>query len=453
MIGGGLGAVRGISCAGVSAGFRRNPQRRDFAMILAPSGAQVAGVFTRNTFCAAPVEVSRAHLGELKAAGDKAHAVIINSGNANAATGEEGRRVAQASAAMLADRLGCRPHQVLVASTGVIGVPLGLEPFAAGMDAALEAISRHAGGTGDKDAEAGGEAAEDAEVGAEAGGTGAEAMAGDCALDAAMAIMTTDTVPKQAAVAVTAPGEGEGEGGGDLRYVIGGMCKGSGMIAPDMATMLAVLATDADITQGALDAALKGAVADSFNMVTIDSDTSTNDSVFLLATGAAEAAGQSPIDEQDGRYGEFCAALGMVCESLARQIARDGEGATRLVTVRVAGAANDSDARLAARAIADSPLVKTAIAGHDANWGRIAMALGKSGASFAQEGVCISIMGIPVCRNGLPVPFDEDEALLRFASNDEVAIDCDLGAGQGFARVWTCDLTHEYIRITGDYRS
>jgi glutamate N-acetyltransferase/amino-acid N-acetyltransferase len=258
--------------------------------------------------------------------------------------------------------------------------------------------------------------------------------------------MTTDTVPKQAATSFTAVQSD----GVEVTYRVGGMCKGSGMIQPDMATMLAVLATDAAVSSEALDEALRAAVATSFNRVTVDSDTSTNDSVFLLATAAQPGRRLScdcPV------YPLFVEALRQVCESLARQIARDGEGATKLVTVQVNGAKTAVDADVAARSVANSPLVKTAIAGHDANWGRIAMALGKSGADFAPEEVQIALMGLEVCCGGLPVAFDEEEARARFAVLDEIVIEITLGPSGESARIWTCDLTQEYISINADYRT
>ena len=308
--------------------------------------------------------------------------------------------------------MGCPASEVLVASTGVIGQHLPLEPFASGLPAAVEALSA-------------------------AGGA-----------DAARAIMTTDTRPKECAVTFS----GDGIGYEGCVFSVGGMTKGSGMIMPNMATMIAILATDAPVLPRDLRAALKRAVDASFNKVTVDSDTSTNDSCFMMASGQAVPPGSEPFAPGTPAFERFEAALAAVCESLARQMAADGEGATRLVTVHVTGAATDADADKAARAVANSPLVKTAICGHDANWGRIAAALGKSGARFRQEDAAIDIMGLPVCRGGLTVEFDEDEALRRF-ERPEVVIDVDLGAGDARTTVWTCDFTHEYITINGDYRS
>ena len=415
---GGVVAPGGFSAAGVHAGFRKNPDRLDAALVVADAGpATAAGVFTRNVFCAAPVCISR----EVASRG-RARAVVLNSGNANAATGEPGLETARETARLAAQAIGACPEEVFVASTGVIGVPLSTAPFETGLPALAEAL----------------------------------AATPEAAHDAACAIMTTDTHPKEHAVSFDCGGRS---------YAVGGMCKGSGMISPDMATMLAVLTTDAPVAPEAACALLKQAVDISFNRVTVDSDTSTNDSVFFLASGAAQGPVVGALAGRDGSPGDeepsaeereladaLARALRLVCENLARQIAADGEGATKLVTVDVRGARNDADADLVARAVANSPLVKTAIAGRDCNWGRIAAAAGKSGAVFAQDSCDISIMGLPVCRAGLAQPFSEEEARARF-EQDEIAIELNLHAGGGHARVWTCDLTHDYIHINADYRS
>ena len=229
------------------------------------------------------------------------------------------------------------------------------------------------------------------------------------------------------------------------------MSKGSGMIMPNMATMIAIVTTDAPIAAAHLSQILRDAVGVSFNKITVDSDTSTNDTCVTLASGAA-APGAAPIEPGTPAYCALAAAYKEVCTNLARMMAADGEGATRLVTVHVAGAATDADADAAARTIANSPLVKTAIYGHDANWGRIAAAAGRSGAAFRQEDVSIDIMGMPVCRGGLTVAFDEDEALRRFEAS-EIAIDVNLGAGTCETTMWTCDFSHDYVTINGDYRT
>lgn len=413
---GGVASAAGFRAAGVHAGFRADPDRLDLALVVADEPCAAAAVFTRNVFCAAPVQVSRAHLDEGPAGGPSygtARAVVVNSGGANAATGEIGREAARATADIVARTVGCPANEVLMASTGVIGVHLPLEPFEQGVPAAF-----------------------------------AQAAAGPAgSASAARAIMTTDTHPKECAVTFS----GDAVGYPGCTFTVGGMAKGAGMIMPNMATMIAVLTTDAPVTPPALHAALRDAVNISFNKVTVDSDTSTNDSCYLLASGAA-APGAAPFAQGTPAFARFSDAVAQVCTALARGMAADGEGATRLVTVKVRGAASPEDADAAARAVANSPLVKTAIYGHDANWGRIAGALGRSGARFAQENVDIDIMGMPVCRGGLTVSFDEDEALRRFEA-PEVAIDADLGEGNCETTIWTCDFSHEYVSINGDYRS
>lgn len=406
---GGVASAKGFKACGIHAGFRADPKRLDFALVAADQPAACAAVFTTNVFCSAPVTVSKEHLDG--AGYGIARAVAINSGIANAATGDKGLQTARQSSGIVADALGCPAQEVLVASTGVIGQHLQMEPFESGAPLAVSALSA-------------------------AGGA-----------DAARAIMTTDTKPKE--FAVTFSGSGLGYDG--CVFTVGGMAKGSGMIMPNMATMIAVLTTDAPVRPDALHAALSRAAGCSFNKVTVDSDTSTNDSCFLFSNGGATSS-TVPFHPGSPALARFEQALEAVCQNLARQMAADGEGATRLVTVNVTGAATPADADAAARAVANSPLVKTAVYGHDANWGRVAMAIGKSGAAFRQEDAAIDIMGLPVCRGGLTVPFDEDEALRRF-ENLEIAIDVDLGAGDAATTVWTCDFSHDYVTINGDYRS
>lgn len=405
---GGVCAAQGIRASGVHAGFRKNPNRLDLALVASDEPCTVAGTFTTNRFCAAPVTVCREHV-----ATGRARAVILNSGNANAATGEPGLAVARKTCELTAEALGCVPDEVLVASTGVIGVELSLDPYVTGIPAAVSGLSH-------------------------------DALS---AHKAATAVMTTDTHSKEVAL------EGTLEASDGTPYVVhvGGFVKGSGMISPNMATMLCVLSTDAPLTAAAADAALHAAVSCSFNKVTVDSDTSTNDSAFLFATGAAAPAGET-IDLDSPSYERIAAAIRVACIELARMIAADGEGASKLVTVDVMGAASDADADTVARAIANSPLVKTAIFGHDANWGRIAGAAGKAGVLFDQRKVSIDLMGVPVCREGLTVPMDEDEMLRRFES-PEISIAIDLGQGECHTRMWTCDLTHDYVTINGDYRT
>ncbi len=439
---GGICAAQGIRAAGVFAGFRHNPGRKDLALVVADETCTCAATFTQNCFCAAPIQVSRP-----RAARGKARAVVINSGNANAATGEQGTKVALESAEIVANELGCAPEEVLVASTGVIGVPMSTEPFLSGVPAAAAKLDASAG----------------------------------AAQAAACAIMTTDTHPKESSYRVTTPthtghaGHASGAGttpgsaaatqgnagttqgstaaiqnsAGTTCIHVGGLAKGSGMIQPNMATMLAVVTTDALVSVEAAQAALTYAVNNSFNKVTVDSDTSTNDCCFLLATGKAQG---DVIECDSPGFHAFAAGVRAVCEDLARQIAADGEGATKLITVDVMGAHSAEDADTVARSIANSPLVKTAVFGHDANWGRIAAAAGKSGVVFDQYEVDIDFLGVPTCRKGLSVPFDEDDMLKRFEAN-EIPIVVSLGSGAYATRVWTCDLTHDYVSINADYRT
>ncbi len=420
---GGVTSALGFKAGGIHAGFRKNPERLDMALVEADELCPAAGVFTQNIFCAAPVTISREHLDGIGYG--YARAMLINSGTANAATGSLGLENARRMAGIAADTIACSAEDVLVASTGVIGTHLSMEPFEYGVPAL-------------------------------------HAKLGKNGHDAACAIMTTDTVPKEAAVNYVS----EDPQFAGITFTVGGMSKGSGMIMPNMATMIACITTDAPIAPADLHACLRVAADKSFNKVTVDGDTSTNDTCVAFASGKAVAAAKStagdvaadaPAQQAYFEQGslaleEFSAALDAVCQNLARQMARDGEGATKLVTVNVTGAATAKEADMAARTVANSPLVKTAIAGHDANWGRIAGALGRSGAYFEQEKVNIDIMGMPVLRQGLPVPFDEDEALRRF-EEDEIVLDCHLGAGKFETTMWTCDFTHEYISINGDYRS
>lgn len=409
VVNGGVTSPQGFQASGVHAGFRQNPERLDLALVVADEPCPCAATFTQNTFCAAPVIVSREHLE-----GDSygtARALVVNSGVANAATGDRGLADAKEMAQITADAVGCTPAEVMVASTGVIGTFLPMDAFHTGVPLAKEALSTSGGA------------------------------------DAARAIMTTDTRPKEAAVSFS----GSSIGYGQSTFTIGAMAKGAGMIMPNMATMIACITTDAPVLPDVLRKALVEAVGQSFNKVTVDSDTSTNDCCFMFASGAA-APGAQPFEPGSEAYDLFQQALTILCMDIARKMAADGEGATRLIIVNVAGAANAADADRAARTVANSPLVKTAVYGHDANWGRIAMAIGRSGAAFDQTQASIDIMGLPVCRHGLAVPFDEEEALRRF-ERPEICIDIDLGAGDSSTTVFTCDLSHEYITINGDYRT
>jgi glutamate N-acetyltransferase/amino-acid N-acetyltransferase len=398
-VGGGVTAPSGFVASGVVAGLKTGGDL-DVALVAASAGpVPAAAVFTTNKVAAAPVVVSRRHISA-----GIARAVVINAGNANACTGAQGVKDAETTAAVMAELLGGEAGHMVVSSTGVIGVPLPIGKLVAALPAAARTLSA-------------------------AGGS-----------QAAAAIMTTDTVSKQAAVRVEFDGS---------VYTVGGMAKGSGMIAPNMATMLAVITTDAPLTSAACDAALRSAVGTTFNRVTVDTDTSTNDMAVLMASGVA---GQEPIAPNSSAFGAVSAAVHAVCETLARMIARDGEGATKLITVTVTGAETDADAELAAFAVAGSPLVKTAVFGRDANWGRVAMAIGKSGCQLDPEAFDITFAGIGVCRAGTAVGFDEEAALEALSAVD-VAIDVDLHLAKGAATVWSCDLTYDYVRINGEYRS
>ncbi len=331
-------------------------------------------------------------------------AIVANSGNANACNGERGMEDARAMAAAAAKALGVETEQVFVASTGVIGQPLAIDKVEAGIKQAASVLSID-----------GGE-------------------------DAARAIMTTDTRKKERAVVVDING---------VQVRIGGIAKGAGMIQPNMATMLAFITTDCAINEDLLQEALKEAVDESFNMITVDGDTSTNDTVIILANGQA---GNPPIQEKDGAYSAFLAGLKDLTRELAKDIVRDGEGATKLVEVKVKGARDFAAARQVAKAIANSNLVKTAIFGCDANWGRIICAAGYSGVDFIPEQVDIYLGDEQVAAKGAGLPFDEDRAK-KILEQDEVAITVDLHMGGGLATVWTCDLTYDYIKVNASYRS
>jgi glutamate N-acetyltransferase/amino-acid N-acetyltransferase len=364
-------------------------------------------MFTTNKVQAASVLVSREHL-----AGGKIQALIANSGNANACTGDAGLAAARRMAELAAEKLSLRPVDVAVASTGVIGVPLPIGVIEQGMDALVQSLA------GDERGHA-------------------------AALEA---IMTTDTRKKEGALAFDLAG---------VPVRLGAMAKGSGMIHPNMATMLCCITTDAALSPHLLDLALRRAVKRSFNRVTVDGDTSTNDMVILMANGAA---GNNPITWDGPAYETFAEALEVLCAALARSMARDGEGASRLVTVTVSGAADEDTAVLLAKTVASSNLVKAACFGADANWGRVLCALGYGGAEFDPHATDIRFKSaageITVCRQGAAFPFSEEEAK-RILSQEEIEILVDLGgpAPGGTATVWGCDLTYDYVKINGDYRS
>ena len=398
-IDGGITAVSGVRAAGVHAGIKTT-KIKDIALIVTDTPATAAGVFTKNSVTAAPVIVCREHL---KAG--QAQAIIINSGNANACTGEVGMANARRMAAATAEQLGIDANLVLVSSTGVIGQQLPMDKIENGIQTAASALSTEGGA------------------------------------DAAEAIMTTDTHPKSVAVEIEIDG---------APVRIGGIAKGSGMIAPNMATMLSYLTTDAKTSAEVLQAALNRVVDDTYNLLTVDTDRSTNDTVLILATGDAD---HTEIAETDGKdYEAFCEGLLFVCTELVKMLARDGEGATKLVEVVVKRAKNRDDAEKAARAVAESPLVKTAIFANDANWGRIMMAIGKSGAEFDPYQVDVYLADYQLVKNGMDAGYDEDKATALFAQ-DPVRITIDLRAGDVAVTMWTCDYSYDYIRINADYRT
>lgn len=396
----GLPPVKGVRLGAVSCGIRDRGGPDLFLATLA-RGTVVAGVFTRSLTASAPVEWCRAAL-----AGGRAGAIIANSGNANAFTGKAGAASVARTVEAVARLLGCRKREVFVASTGVIGEPLPEDKIIAALPRLHEALSAEAWGS------------------------------------AAQAIMTTDTFVKGATRTAAI--------GGD-RVVINGIAKGSGMIAPDMATMLAFLFTDAAIPVDVLQPLLARATARSFNSITVDGDTSTSDTALLAATGRARH--RAVASPGDPHLRDFRLKLEDLAEDLARQIVRDGEGAEKLVTVTVTGAASERAARRIGLAIANSPLVKTAIAGGDANWGRIVMAVGKAGEKADPDRLAIRIGGVLVTVNGAVHPDYDEAPVAAHMKGREIDIEVDVGVGRGRAVVWTCDLTHRYITINAEYRT
>jgi glutamate N-acetyltransferase / amino-acid N-acetyltransferase len=396
-----LPPIAGVRFATIAAGVRYSG-RTDVMMALFDRPAAVAGVFTRSKCPSAPVDWCREHLK-----GGKARALIVNSGNANAFTGGVGAAAVTQVAEAAAKAVGATPNEIFMASTGVIGEPLDASRITRVIDA-LIADARE-----------------------------------DGLLAAAKAIMTTDTYPKIATARVKL---------GDGEVVINGIAKGAGMIAPDMATMLAYVFTDAAVTSSALQAMLSKSVERSFNAITVDSDTSTSDTLMIFATGAAKNA--TPIeDAADPRAAEFRRALDKLLRNLAQQVVRDGEGARKFITVKVEGAATRQAAKRVALSIANSPLVKTACAGEDANWGRVVMAVGKAGEKAERDKLDIFFGKTRVAHQGLRDPGYDEATTSAYMKRDSIEITADLGIGRGSATVWTCDLTKEYIAINGDYRS
>jgi len=395
-----LPAIAGVRLATAEAGIRY-AGRTDVLLVLFDAGTSTAGVFTKSKCPSAPVEWCRAHLKV-----GRARALVVNSGNANAFTGKSGRAATRLTAEIAAKAAGCKRTEIFLASTGVIGEPLDASKFAPVM-----------------------------------AGLAARAKAGDF-LSAAKAIMTTDTFPKVATASARI---------GKATVTVNGIAKGAGMIAPDMATMLSFVFTDAAIAAPALQALLKDGVTDTFNAVTIDGDTSTSDTLMLFATG--QAGNPRIARAADPRLKNFKKALQQVLANLSEQIARDGEGARKLVEIVVEGAVSKASARRIAMSIANSPLVKTAIAGEDANWGRVVMAVGKAGEPADRDKLSIWFGGIRVAHKGARDPAYDEAAVSAAMKKPEISLKVALGLGKGRDRVLTCDLTKEYIAINGDYRS
>jgi len=392
--------IEGVALASGSCGIAKSV-RSDVLLVELKAGTTVAGTFTRSLTASAPVKWSK------KAArGGQARGLIVNSGNANTYTGPAGMQAVERTVEAAADQFACRPSRIFVASTGVIGQPLAYEKIVGALPGLRDNLSPTAWDA------------------------------------AAKAIMTTDTFPKGATRRARI---------GRVEVTLNGIAKGSGMIAPDLATMLAFAFTDATLPAAVLQALLSRAVDKSFNCITVDSDTSTSDTVLLFATGAA--GNPAVEDAGDDTLADFKAKLDDLLLDLAHQIVRDGEGASKFVTVAVTGAQSDKSAHRIAMAIANSPLVKTAIAGADANWGRIVMAVGKAGEKAAIDRLEINIGGHPVASGGGPVPGYDETPVARHMKGQDIAISVDVGVGDGAATVWTCDLTHGYIDINADYRS
>jgi glutamate N-acetyltransferase/amino-acid N-acetyltransferase len=398
-----LPPIEGVRIATAAAGIKYKG-RTDLMAMVFDKGTAVAGVFTRSKCPSAPVDLCRENL-----AGGKARILVVNSGNANAFTGSKGRATTSATAKAAAHAVGGKQGKVFLASTGVIGEPLDpgkITPHLDDLVARAEANAWH---------------------------------------EAGRAIMTTDTYPKYATA--TAMLEG-------VKVTINGIAKGAGMIAPDMATMLSFIATDAPISSAALQDLLSREVKGTFNAVTVDSDTSTSDTLLLFATGAAAKRGAPRIEKAgDRRFGSFVKAMRSVLSSLARQVVRDGEGARKEIAITVTGAKSAASAKRIALSIANSPLVKTAVAGEDANWGRVVMAVGKAGEPADRDRLSVWFGDIRVAHHGERDPSYSEAATSAYMKNDEIAIRADIGLGKGTATVWTCDLTKDYVAINGDYRS
>ncbi len=395
--------VTGFRAVGVTCGLKQsgNP---DLTLVLSDGPCTAAAVFTTNAFKAAPVLYDMALLE--RAGGMRG--VVINAGNANAVTGQQGLRDAEQMARLTEQACHLPADSVFVMSTGVIGEPMPMHKLERGIALAARAIATPAGEQGQ---------------------------------DAARAIMTTDTVSKEAFLQTTVSGQA---------VRLGGMAKGSGMIHPNMATMLAVVVTDANVAPAALQAALRQAADASFNRVSVDGDTSTNDTLLLLASGQA---GNPAIEPDSAAFGQFVAALTQLCIKLARMIARDGEGATKLIEITVSGAATEAEADRAAKTVATSPLVKTALFGNDPNWGRVLAAVGRSNVQVNPTAVSLWLGDFLLLSAGEPQPFDAVAASQWLASANEVKLRAQLGVGQAQATVWTCDLSYKYVEINAEYHT
>ena len=400
---GGVTAPKGFRANGIHCGIRKNKDKKDLMLIVSDVLCDAAAVYTQNLVCGAPVTVTRENLKN-----GKARAVICNSGIANTCNAD-GVEKAEAMCALTEQYTGIPANDVVVASTGVIGQPIDLEPIQNGMQTLVDGLNEN----------------------------GSSA--------AAQAIMTTDTVKKEIAVSV--------ELSGGKTCTLGAIAKGSGMIHPNMATMLSFITTDANISAEMLQKALRWCVTRSYNMLSVDGDTSTNDTVAILANGLC---GNTRIETENEDYAVFCRALFKICNHIVRMLAKDGEGATKLVVCEVVGAADEEIARVCAKSVIRSPLVKTAMFGSDANWGRVLCALGYAGAAIDVSKIDVSFRSrkgtVPVCKNGAGIEFSEEKAK-EVLLEDEIEILVDLNSGDAEATAYGCDLTYDYVKINGDYRT
>ncbi len=400
---GGVTAPKGFRANGIHCGIRKNKDKKDLMLIVSDVLCDAAAVYTQNLVCGAPVTVTRENLKN-----GKARAVICNSGIANTCNAD-GVEKAEAMCALTEQYTGIPANDVVVASTGVIGQPIDLEPIQSGMQTLVDGLNEN----------------------------GSSA--------AAQAIMTTDTVKKEIAVSV--------ELSGGKTCTLGAIAKGSGMIHPNMATMLSFITTDANISAEMLQKALRWCVTRSYNMLSVDGDTSTNDTVAILANGLC---GNTRIETENEDYAVFCRALFKICNHIVRMLAKDGEGATKLVVCEVVGAADEETARICAKSVIRSPLVKTAMFGSDANWGRVLCALGYAGAAIDVSKIDVSFRSrkgtVPVCKNGAGIEFSEEKAK-EVLLEDEIEILVDLNSGDAEATAYGCDLTYDYVKINGDYRT